>query len=56
MPGLGRYFVTGVLNRDYTLIMGTTVFFSWVFMLMNLLSDLFYVLIDPRVRLMEQKR
>ncbi|MGI6679332.1 MAG: ABC transporter permease [Dehalobacterium sp.] len=56
IPGLGKYFVTGVLNRDYTLIMGTTVFFSWLLMLMNFIGDLFYVLIDPRVKLIEQKR
>lgn len=51
IPGLGRYFVTSVFNRDYTLIMGLTVFYSVFLMFMNLIVDLSYALIDPRVKL-----
>lgn len=51
IPGLGRYFVTSVFNRDYTLIMGLTIFYSVFLMFMNLIVDLSYALIDPRVKL-----
>ncbi|ATW28587.1 peptide ABC transporter permease [Candidatus Formimonas warabiya] len=56
IPGLGRYFVTSIQNRDYTMIMGTTVFYSAFLMGMNLLVDILYALIDPRVKLGEEKR
>lgn len=56
IPGLGKYFVTGILNRDYTLIMGTTVFYSGFLMIMNLVVDIFYFLVDPRVQLTAEKR
>lgn len=51
IPGLGRSFVTSVFNRDYTLIMGTTIFYSLFLMVMNLIVDLSYSVIDPRVKL-----
>lgn len=51
IPGLGRYFVTSVFNRDYTVIMGLTIFYSVFLMAMNLLVDLSYALIDPRVKI-----
>lgn len=56
IPGLGRYFVTSIQNRDYTVIMGTTVFYSIFLMLMNLVVDILYAVIDPRVQLVEGKR
>jgi oligopeptide transport system permease protein len=49
IPGLGRYFVTSILNRDYTLILGLTVFYAVFLMAMNLLVDIFYLIIDPRI-------
>ncbi len=49
LPGLGRYFVQGALNRDYTLVMGVVVFFGVLIVLFNLLVDLVYAFIDPRV-------
>lgn len=55
VPGLGRYFVTSVFDRDYTVIMGTTVFYSLFLMAMNLLVDFAYILIDPRVRLWAER-
>ena len=50
IPGIGRYFVQGALNRDYTLVMGTVVVIASFVILFNLLVDLLYALLDPRVR------
>jgi ABC-type dipeptide/oligopeptide/nickel transport system permease component len=50
IPGLGRYFVQAVQQLDYTVIMGTTVFFGSFLVLMVILVDLLYGFIDPRVR------
>jgi ABC-type dipeptide/oligopeptide/nickel transport system permease component len=51
IPGLGRYFVTAVQQLDYTVIMGTTVFYGTFLVLMVLLVDIIYGLVDPRIRL-----
>jgi ABC-type dipeptide/oligopeptide/nickel transport system permease component len=51
IPGLGRYFVQAIQQLDYTVIMGTTVFFGSFLVLMVIIVDLLYGLIDPRVRL-----
>jgi oligopeptide transport system permease protein len=51
LPGVGRYFVEGALNRDYTLIMGTVVLVSVFVLVFNLVVDVLYAVIDPRVRL-----
>ncbi len=51
LPGIGRYFVTAALNRDYTLVMGITVLYGMLIILFNLLADLCYAWVDPRVRL-----
>ncbi len=51
LPGIGRFFVTGALNRDYTLVLGITVLYGALIILFNLLADLCYAWIDPRVRL-----
>ncbi|AXS39719.1 oligopeptide ABC transporter permease OppB [Breoghania sp. L-A4] len=50
IPGIGRYFVQGALARDYTLVMGTVIVIAVFVVLFNLLVDLAYALIDPRVR------
>ncbi|GJD48384.1 Oligopeptide transport system permease protein OppB [Methylobacterium crusticola] len=50
LPGVGRYFVDGALNRDYTLVMGTVVLIGVFVLVFNLLTDLAYALVDPRVR------
>lgn len=50
-PGMGRAYVQAIGQRDYSMIMGTTVFFSILVALANLSVDLVYVLIDPRIRL-----
>jgi oligopeptide transport system permease protein len=50
IPGVGRYFVQGALNRDYTLVMGTVVLIAGFVVIFNLLVDLLYAVLDPRVR------
>ena len=51
IPGLGRYFVQSITNRDYPLIMGTTIFLAAFIIIMNLVVDLLYKLVDPRINL-----
>jgi len=50
IPGMGKYLVQGALNRDYTLVMGFVVVYAALTLLMNLLVDLAYGILDPRVR------
>jgi len=50
IPGLGRFFVQGALNRDYTLVMGVVIFYGVLIIVFNLIVDLLYGLLDPRVR------
>lgn len=51
IPGIGRYFVEGALNRDYTLVMGVVIFYAILIIVLNLLVDLLYAVLDPKVRL-----
>ena len=48
IPGLGQWFVTSITNRDYTVIMGTTIFYSAILMLCVFIVDLLYCFIDPQ--------
>lgn len=50
IPGIGRYFVGSALNRDYTMVLGTVVFYSAVLLFLNLVVDVLYAYLDPRVR------
>jgi len=50
IPGIGRYFVQAALNRDYTLVMGTVVFYGGLIILFNLIVDIIYGLLDPQIR------
>jgi oligopeptide transport system permease protein len=50
IPGVGRYFVDAALNRDYTLVMGTVVVIAIFTLFFNLMVDVMYALVDPRVR------
>ena len=50
IPGLGRFYVEAAFNRDYTMILGTTIFFSAMIIFFNLLSDLAVLLLNPRAR------
>ena len=49
VPGIGRQFVSSIINRDYTMIMGTTIFLASLIVIMNLISDLLYKVVDPRI-------
>ena len=51
LPGMGRLYITSVQNADYTVIMGTTLFYGAFLIFMNLLVDIAYGLVDPRIRL-----
>lgn len=51
IPGLGRYFVQSISNRDYPIIMGTTIFLATFVIVMNLVVDVLYKVVDPRIEL-----
>jgi oligopeptide transport system permease protein len=51
IPGLGRYFIDTILSRDYTTIMGVTTFYASFLIIMNLVVDILYVVVDPRIKL-----
>jgi oligopeptide transport system permease protein len=50
LPGTGRYLVQGAINRDYTLVMGMIVVYGVITLFCNLVADLLYSWLDPRVR------
>jgi peptide/nickel transport system permease protein len=50
LPGIGRLVVQGILARDYPLVQGTMLLFGFVFVLINIVVDIIYTLVDPRVR------
>lgn len=50
IPGVGQFFVNGALNRDYTLVLGIVIVYAALIVLMNLIVDILYGVIDPRVR------
>lgn len=50
LPGIGRYFVQGAINRDYTLVMGMVIFYATLVLVLNLVVDLLYGWLDPRIR------
>jgi len=56
IPGLGRFYVQAAFNRDYTMIMGTTVFFATLIILFNLFSDILAVWLNPRLREQYRRR
>jgi oligopeptide transport system permease protein len=51
LPGIGRYFIQGALNRDYTLVMGVVICYATLIIFLNFLADIAYGILDPRVRL-----
>jgi len=51
VPGIGRAFVNSIINRDYPLIMGTTIILAALIVVMNLVSDILYKVVDPRINL-----
>lgn len=54
IPGLGKYFVQCITNRDYPVIMGTTIFLASFVIIMNLIVDLLYKVVDPRINLAKE--
>jgi oligopeptide transport system permease protein len=50
IPGLGRYFVTAAFNRDYTMVVGTVLFYAGFIIVFNLLVDLVLVRMNPKLR------
>jgi len=50
LPGIGRYFINAALNRDYGMVLGTVVFYMVLILVLNLIVDLLYAWLDPRVR------
>jgi oligopeptide transport system permease protein len=55
IPGLGRFYVQAAFNRDYTMILGTTILLSCLIVLLNMLSDLLAVWLNPRLALSNEK-
>ncbi len=51
LPGLGKFFVNSALQRDYTVVMGLVIFYATLILALNLVTDLLYAVLDPRVRL-----
>ena len=49
LPGIGRYFVQGAINKDYTLVMGVVIVYSTAILIFNFTIDLIYGLVDPRM-------
>jgi oligopeptide transport system permease protein len=50
IPGVGQFFVRGALNRDYTLVLGIVVFYAVLVIALNLIVDVLYGILDPRIR------
>lgn len=55
IPGMGRQFVTSIYNRDYTTILGVTIFYSTILVLANLMVDIIYAYLDPRIKVTGKK-
>ena len=50
LPGIGKYFITAALNRDYGMVLGTVIFYMVLIIILNLLVDITYAFLDPKVR------
>jgi len=50
LPGIGKYFISAALNRDYGLVLGTTILYMFIILAVNLLVDILYAWLDPKVR------
>lgn len=55
IPGIGFYYISSINNNDYTMTLGTTVFYAALFVVMQLIVDFVYMLVDPRIRISEAK-
>lgn len=56
IPGLGKYFIQSVSNRDYPVILGTSVFYSAILIFVNFVVDILYVVIDPRIKMAQMRK
>lgn len=56
IPGLGSYYITSINDRDYTMIIGTTVFYAVLFVISQLVVDLLYGVVDPRIRVSKNSK
>lgn len=56
IPGLGKYFVQSITNRDYSVILGTTIFYSVILISVYIIVDILYVLVDPRIKLTSESK
>ena len=56
IPGLGSYYITSINDRDYTMIIGTTVFYAALFVISQLVVDLLYGVVDPRIRVSKNSK
>lgn len=54
VPGLGSFYITSINDRDYTMIIGTTVFYAAIFVVTQLLTDILYGIADPRIRVSDE--
>ena len=55
IPGIGFYYISSINNNDYSMILGTTIFYAVLFVIAQLLVDLIYMLVDPRIRVAPEK-
>ena len=55
IPGIGFYYINSINSNDYTMILGTTIFYAALFVIMQLIVDCVYVIIDPRIRITGEK-
>ena len=51
IPGLGSYFVNSITARDYPMIIGTTIFYAFLFLISQLVVDILYGIADPRIKI-----
>lgn len=51
IPGLGKYYITSIINRDYTMVLGITIFYSAFLILMMIVMDIVYAIVDPKIKL-----
>ena len=55
IPGIGFYYVSSINNNDYSMVLGTTVFYAVLFIVMQLVVDFVYMILDPRIRVAGDK-
>ncbi|MDU4019572.1 MAG: ABC transporter permease subunit, partial [Finegoldia magna] len=53
IPGLGSYFVNSITARDYPMIIGTTIFYAFLFLISQLVVDILYGIADPRIKIVD---